>query len=48
LPQEEIGLRLLGIPAFEEFEERLGEDVAAEIMEGVRVNSQAAISKPSR
>jgi hypothetical protein len=48
LPQEEIGMRLLGIPAFEGFEERLGEAVAAEILEEFRVNSQAAISKPSR
>jgi hypothetical protein len=36
LPQEEIGLRLLGIPAFQAFEEKIGENMAAEILRAVK------------
>jgi hypothetical protein len=36
--QQEIGLRLMEIPAFEAFEERIGDAIAAEIAEGLRRN----------
>jgi hypothetical protein len=42
--QQEIGLRLLSIPAFQEFEERVGEAVAEEITERARMSSQPSIS----
>jgi hypothetical protein len=45
LPQTEIAMRLLAIPAFEAFEERIGEAVAAEIIDGLRLS---LISNPSR
>lgn len=37
LPQEEIGLRLLEIPAFQAFEERIGDALANEIVKSIRV-----------
>ena len=47
LPQEEIGLRLLEIPAFQACEDRLGDAMAAEILKQLGVNSQP-VSMPSR
>jgi len=40
LPQEEIGLRLLSIPAFQQFEEKIGDAVAAEILKRIGAVSQ--------
>lgn len=39
LPQEEIGLRLLGIPAFQALADRIGVTLAEEIVEGLRMRS---------
>jgi hypothetical protein len=47
LPQEEIGLRLLEIPAFQAFENRIGEAVAVEIVRGLRAESHL-VTSPSR
>lgn len=41
VPQEEIGLRLLEIPAFQVFADRIGDALAAEIVKGFRVESAA-------
>ncbi|HXJ86736.1 MAG TPA: hypothetical protein VMS18_07970 [Candidatus Binatia bacterium] len=46
LPQEEIGLRLLKIPAFQEFEDRIGNAVAAGIVEELSLEPQP-VSGPS-
>jgi hypothetical protein len=43
-PQEEIGLGLLEIPAFQAFEDRVGDDVAAQIVKQLRVQSQTALA----
>ena len=43
LPQEEIGLRLLEIPAFQAFEDRIGDAIAAEIAKEIRLNSPTSI-----
>ena len=48
MPQAEIGMRLLAIPAFEAFEERLGEALAAEMIEGLRVSLNPSITNGSR
>ena len=48
LPQEEIGLRLMEIPAFHEFQERMGDAVAAAIVRALQGTSQAPISTLSR
>ncbi|HTT25067.1 MAG TPA: hypothetical protein VMG82_39500 [Candidatus Sulfotelmatobacter sp.] len=46
-PQEEIGLRLLDIPAFEGLENKIADTVATEILKELCLQSQAA-STPSR
>ena len=48
LPQEEIGLRLMEIPAFQQFEERIGDAVATAIVDALRTASQVPISSPSK
>jgi hypothetical protein len=47
LPQKEIGLRLLETPAFQAFEDKIGDAVAAEIVKGLRTKSYF-VSCPSR
>lgn len=43
LPQDEIGLRLLAIPAFQAFEERIGEAVRAEIAKEILLSSPTSV-----
>jgi hypothetical protein len=42
LPQEEIGLRLLEIPAFQALEDKIGDSVAAEILKELQLQSRTA------
>jgi hypothetical protein len=42
MPQEEIGLRLLEIPAFRELEEEIGQPVARELLQGTLRNLAAS------
>jgi len=48
LPQEEIGLRLFEIPAFQVFGDRMGDAVAAAIVRALRPAPQVPISAASR
>lgn len=49
LPQQEIGLRLLDIPAFRECEERIGNDLAVQlIQEGKMTSRRLAVADPSK
>jgi len=45
-PQEEIGMRLMTMPAFQGFENRIGDAVAAQIAKQLRLQSQETV--PSR
>jgi hypothetical protein len=47
LPQQEIGLRLLEIPAFQAYEDKVGDAIAAGILKQLGANSQP-VSMPSR
>jgi hypothetical protein len=47
LPQEEIGLRLLKIPAFQECEQKIGDALAAELIQEARMTSRrVAVADP--
>lgn len=49
LPQEEIGMRLLNIPAFQECEQKIGEETAMELVQRARMLSrQVVVAHPSK
>jgi hypothetical protein len=45
LPQQEIGLRLLAIPAFQAFEDRMGDAIATEITQAIHLSSSTSIAR---
>jgi hypothetical protein len=48
LPQEEIGMRLLNIPAFQEYEQKIGEEMAAELVQRARIMLRQVGANPSK
>ena len=50
LPQQEIGMRLLAIPAYREYEQKMGDELAAELVQEARTTMlrQVPVADPSR